>query len=317
MINLLILLTQPEPIRRRYADRLRALFPQITVNVADHHTRVGPYIESAEVLLTYGSMISDQVLAAARNLKWIQALTTGVDHIEKLPSLRPEVLLTSTRGMHGPAVSEAVLTAMLVLSRDFPRAVRQQEKRVFERYVPRLLEGKTVGIFGLGVIGRALAPKCKALGMTVIGIDPLKPAVPGVDRVHGWDEAPRVLPELDFIVLLIPSTPATRGIIGEKLLALMKPTSNLVNLGRGEVLDDEALIEVLRQGKIAGAALDVFSQEPLPEHHPYWTLKNVIITPHLGGVCDDYPERALPIIEENMRRYLAGDFGNMINLVTR
>lgn len=317
MTHLLVLLTQPEPIRKLYYERLRSKFPELTINVADHHSRVGPYIGSVEVLLTYGSMMADHVLAEAPRLKWIQALTTGTDHIDTLPSLRPEVLLTSTRGMHGPAMSEAALTAMLVLSRDFPRAVHNQDRRVFERYYPRLLEGKTVGIFGLGVIGSALAPKCKALGMTVIGIDPLKPAVPGLDRVHGWDEAPRVLPELDFVVLLIPSTAKTRSIVNAELLAAMKPTSYLVNLGRGDVIDDEALIKVLQEGRIAGAALDVFRKEPLPEDHPFWSLKNVIVTPHLGGVCDDYAQRALPIFEENMRRYLAGDVGNMINLVKR
>jgi len=317
MTQLLILVAQPEPIRRRYGERLRAVFPQLTVNVVDHHSRVGPYIESAEVLLTYGSMMSDQVLAAAKSLKWIQALTTGTDQIEGFPSLRRDTILTSTRGMHGAPVSEAALTAMLVLSRDFPRAVRQQERRVFERYIPRLLDGKTVGILGLGVIGSALAPRCKALGMTVIGIDPLKPAVSGLDRLVGWDEAASVLPDLDFLVLLVPATPATRGIVDAKVLSSMKPTSYLVSLGRGEVVDDDALIEVLRQGKIAGAALDVFSKEPLSADHPYWSLANVIITPHLGGVCDDYPERALPIIEENMRRYLAGDIANLINLVKR
>lgn len=317
MTGLLILLTQPEPIRRVYYDRLRASFPELAIHVADHHTRVGPYIGSADVLLTYGSMMADHVLAEAPRLKWIQALTTGTDGIDNLPSLRPEVLLTSTRGIHGPPVSEAALMAMLALSRNLPRSVHNQDRRVWERHTATLLEGKTVGIFGVGAIGAALAPKCKALGMTVIGIDPARPEVAGVDRMAGWDEVMRVLPELDYAVLFIPSSARTRGVFNGALLSAMKPTSFLVNLGRGDVIDDDALLEALREGRIAGAALDVFRKEPLAEDHPFWSMNNVIVTPHLGGVFDEYPVRALPIIEQNMRRFLAGDIENMINLIRR
>jgi phosphoglycerate dehydrogenase-like enzyme len=206
---------------------------------------------------------------------------------------------------------------MLALSRNLHRTMRNQQRRAWERPAPTLLDGKTVGIFALGVIGSALAPKCKALGMSVIGVDPLKPHVPGVDRTVAWDEALRIVPELDYVVLLIPSTAQTRRIVGARFFAAMKPTSYLVNLGRGEVIDEEALVKALEERRIAGAALDVFSQEPLPQDHPLWSMDNVIITPHLGGHFDDYPKRALPIICENLRRFLAGDFANMINLVKR
>lgn len=314
-LNVLILMTLPEPVREQYRAHLRAKFPELVVNVADHHSKVGPYIGSADVLLTYGSMIADPVVRDAPNLKWIHALTTGTDGIDDLPSLRREVLLTSTRGIHGASMSEAALLSMLALSRDFPRTVRDQDRRVWERRPATLLEGKTVGIFGLGVIGAALAPRCKALGMTVVGVDPIKPELAGVDRVHGWDEVLRVSGDLDYVVLLIPSSAGTRGIVNAEVLAAMKPTSYLINLGRGEVIDDEALIRTLQEGRIAGAALDVFRREPLPRDHPFWSLPNIIITPHQGGAFDEYPKRALPIIEENFRRFLAGDTENMINLV--
>ena len=253
--------------------------------------------------------------AEAPHLKWIHALTTGTDGIDDLPSLRPDVLLTSTRGIHGASMSEAALMAMLAMSRDFPRAVRNQDRHVWERWPARLLEGRTVGIVGVGLIGAALAPKCKALGMTVVGVDPVQRSVPGVDRMVAWEQIGQVIGELDFVVLFVPSSASTRGIVNRELLAAMKPTAFLVNLGRGEVIDDEALIRTLREGGIAGAALDVFRAEPLAPDHPYWSLENVIITPHLGGAFDEYPDRALPIIRENMRRFLAGDTANMINLV--
>jgi D-2-hydroxyacid dehydrogenase (NADP+) len=314
-LSVLIVMNHPEQIRKQYYDGIRATFPEVTVNVVDHHSKVGPHIASAQVLLTYGTSITDLVLREAINLRWIHALTTGTDGLDNLPSLRPEVLLTSTRGIHGAPMSEAALMAMLALNRDFPRALRNQDRRVWERWPAGLLEGKTVGIFGVGAIGAALAPKCKALGMTVVGVNRTQRSVTGVDRMVAWDQVPQVIGDLDFVVLFVPSSPDTRGMINVDFLKAMKPTAYLINLGRGDVLDDEALIRILNEGRIAGAALDVFREEPLPRDHPFWSLKNIIITPHLGGAFDEYPRRALPIIQENMRKFLAGDTDNMINVV--
>jgi len=316
-VSVLILLNHPEPVRKRYYEGICGKFPELTVNMVDHHSKVGPHIASAQVLLTYGMSMADHVLSEATHLRWIHALTTGTDGIDNLPSLRPEVLLTSTRGIHGAPMSEAALMAMLALNRDFPRAMRNRDRRAWERWPARLLEGKTVGIFGVGLIGAALAPRCKALGMTVVGVDPIQRNVPGVDRMVAWEEVLQVIGGLDFVVLFVPSSSSTRGMINLELLAAMKPTAYLINFGRGDVIDDEALVRILKEGRIAGAALDVFREEPLPHDHPFWSLGNLIITPHLGGAFDEYPERALPIIQENMRRFLAGDTDNMINVVKR
>ena len=182
MTSVLLISTFPEPVRKQYYDHIRAAFPELTVNVVDHHSKVDPYIASTNVLLTFGTMMAYHVLRDAPNLKWIQALGTGTDGIDDLPSLRPEILLTSMRGIHGPPMSEAALAAMLALSRKLHRTMRNQERHAWERPQPTLLDGKTVGIFGLGIIGSALVPKCKALGMSVIGVDPLNPDVPGLDR---------------------------------------------------------------------------------------------------------------------------------------
>jgi phosphoglycerate dehydrogenase-like enzyme len=133
--------------------------------------------------------------------------------------------------------------------------------------------------------------------------------------VLGWDEGMSAVAEMDFVVSFIPSTQQTRGSLDRKFFAAMKPTGYFINLGRGDVVDESALLDVLRDKRIAGAALDVFHPEPLPPDHEYWTLPNLIITPHLGGVFDESPKRAMPIVEENVRRYLAGDFDNMINRV--
>lgn len=317
MTNLLILLTMPEKVRMQYYDHLRAKFPELNIHMVDHHSRVGPYIGSADILVTFGPMMADHVLQEATNLKWIQALGTGVDGIVHLPSLRDGVLITKVHGIHGAPVSEAAIMAMLALSRELPRVVRNQERHKWDRFPARLLKDKTVGIFGVGVIAEELAPKCKAFGMTVIGISSVKREVAGFDRMYARDELQSAVREIDYLVLLTPYSPATRGIVGAEVFAAMKPTSYLVNLARGGVVDEEALIRALERGQIAGAVLDVFNQEPLPENHPFWTMENVLVMSHLGGFYDAYPAHALPVVEENLRRFLAGDMKNMIHVVRR
>jgi len=317
MTNLLILLTLPEEVRMQYYGHLKASFPQVDIHMVDHHSKVDPHIRSADVLVTFGPMMSEHVLEKGSNLKWIQALGTGVDGIVDRASLREETIVTNLHGVHGAPVSEAALMAMLALSRELPRTLRNQAKHAWERFPARLLKDKTVGIFGVGVIAEELAPKCKAFGMTVVGISSARRALPGFDRMVARDDLEQAVRELDYLVLLTPYSAQTRGIIGAKILAAMKPTSYLVNLARGGVVDEAALIQALEKKQLAGAALDVFAEEPLPEDHPFWSMEQVIVTTHQGGFCDVYVDYALPVIEENLRKFLAGDTGNMINLVKR
>ncbi len=222
--------------------------------------------------------------------------------------------MTSLHGVHGAPVSEAALASMLALSRNLPGAIRAQDEHQWRRWPAKLLHDKTVGILGIGVIAEALAPKCKAMGMTVVGITSSPRKVAGFDRVHPMGELLKVLPELDYLVLLTPYSPATHHMIDAKVFAAMKPTSYFINVARGGVVDEDALLAALRDKKIAGAALDVFNQEPLPPDHPFWDFKNVIITTHQGGFCDTYVDLAMPILEHNMRCFLKGDLKGMINV---
>ena len=315
MTNLLILLTLPESIRNQYRDRLQSRFPELAINVVDHHSKVGPYIAAADILLTFAPRLTDDVLRAGTQLRWVQALGTGVDNLIDRPCLRKEVIVTNVHGIHGPPVSEAAIGSMLALARDIPRAIRAQDGRQWERFPAQLLHSKTVGIFGVGAIAEELAPKCKAFGMRVVGISSTPRTVAGFDRMHSRDELPNVADEFDFLVLLTPLTEKTRNSVDAKVLAAMKPTSFLVNLARGGVVDEPALVEALRAGRISGAALDVFNEEPLPDHHPFWAMPNVIITTHQGGFCDVYIDHALPTVVKNMQCFLNGDIGGMINVV--
>jgi phosphoglycerate dehydrogenase-like enzyme len=153
--------------------------------------------------------------------------------------------------------------------------------------------------------------------MRVYGIDIVRRKTEAIDSFHGPEELLQILPKMDYLIIVAPLTPQTHKFIDYKALSVMKPTAFLINIGRGEIVDEKALVEALKTGKIAGAALDAFSTEPLPKQHPFWTMENVIITPHVGGLSDIYVEQALPIFEENLRRFLRGERETLINLVQR
>jgi phosphoglycerate dehydrogenase-like enzyme len=317
MPQALFLLTFPPELSARYVEHVRATFPELDVVLAEHHSAVGSHIEDTEILLTFGGMMSDDVLKRASRLEWIQALGTGVDGIVDQPSLGDDVIVTNMRGIHGPPVSEATLMLMLALARDLPRAVRNQERRVWDRFMPTLLKDKTVGILGIGVISEELAPKCKAFGMNVIGVTSSVRNVEGFDEVYHRNELVAVAERFDFFVVLAPYSAETRGIVGRQVLEALKPTAFLINVSRAGVVDEPALLDALEKRRFAAAALDVFAEEPLPSDSPLWGMDNVLITPKQGGYCDVYVDYALPIIEENIRRYLAGRPETMLNLVER
>jgi phosphoglycerate dehydrogenase-like enzyme len=275
-------LTLPEPIRNQYRDRLHKCFPAITLELVDHHSKVGPYIDKADALITFAPMLSREVLAAARRLKWVQALGTGVDNLIDQPALRKDVIVTNMRGIHGAPVLEAALAAMLALARGLRQAIRAQDERQWRRFPAQLLHTKTVGIFGVGQIAEVLAPKCKTFGMRVVGVTSAPRELAGFDSMYRREELARVVGDFDFLVLLTPITNATRNSINAGIFAAMKPTSC------GGIVDEPALIEALAKGRFAGAALDVFNEEPLPADHPFWSMPNVVITAHQGGFCDVY-----------------------------
>jgi D-2-hydroxyacid dehydrogenase (NADP+) len=317
MPHVLILTEVQEATRARYRAMLLERFPQLTIDVVGHHSLVDPCIADIDILLCFSPPMADHVVRDALKLKWIQALGTGVDNIIDLPSLGKEVIVTNVRGIHGAPVSEATIAYMLSLARDLPRTTHAQDKAAWERWPARLLDGKTVGILGVGLIAQHLAPICKALNMTVIGISASPRQTPGFDRMHARDELLKVAGELDFLVALTPMAPETRHIVGAKVFAAMKPSAYLVNVARGGVVDEQALIEALKVGQIAGAALDVFSQEPLPPESPLWKTKNLSIFSHLGGYSQGYEERAMPTIEHNMRCFLSGEPERMLNIVRK
>ncbi|HUT72779.1 MAG TPA: D-2-hydroxyacid dehydrogenase [Desulfatiglandales bacterium] len=310
-MHLLIIDDRVAYIQKRMASK----FPELVIHGANDESEVGDFAEKADILLAI--KVSDELLRRAKRLKWVQSMITGVDFFLNLPSLRKDVLLTSSRGMHGPQMSELTLLLMLALNRRFQDNVLNQKKKIWERWPGTLLWQKKVAILGIGVIGQAIAEKCKAFGMTVYGIDPVKREVQAVDHFLGPEELAGVLGEVDYFVNVVPFTPETKRMVGAKEFSAMKPTAFYISVGRGDTVDEEALIEALRTGKIAGAAMDVFSTTPLPKESPLWDMKNVIMTPHIGGLSDVYIDQMLPIFEENLRRFLQGERRNLVNLIER
>ena len=321
MTKVLVYLTMLPPAEtRRCFDFVRGEFPALEVALAEKPHEVDPHIGAAEILITFGAHLgleAESILGRGKQLQWVMALGTGVDHIVDVPALRPEAMVTNMHGMHGVPMTESALSLMLALAREMPRMLHNQQRAHWERYGSRLLFGKTVGIFGIGAIAQVLGPACKAFGMNVVGITSAKRNVAGFDRMVHRDELAHIIGALDHLVILTPLTDNTRNIVDAKMLAAMKPSAFLINLARGGIVDEAALIEALKARRIGGAAIDVFVKEPLPADHPFWAMDNVILSPHIGAFNADYISQVLPFVKENLAHYLAGRRERMINVVRK
>jgi phosphoglycerate dehydrogenase-like enzyme len=316
-MNLLIFLTHPEPTRSGYEKYLAPRHPELTIRTFGTREEAIKHAGWADIVMAFGQQVGTEFFKDAKNLKWVHSLGTGTDGITDSPWLGKDVVVTATRGIHGIPMSEMAFLMMLALTRDLRRIERQRNEQTWERYPGALLHNKTVGILGLGAIAEDMAPRFKAFGMRVVGISRTNRPVPGFDQIYSRDDIVHAAAELDYFVLLVPLEKATLNIVNEKVLFAMKPTSFVINLARGGVLDEDALLRALQQHKIAGAALDALATEPLPKDNPLWKLPNVYITPHIGGFCDTYVRDAAKQFEQNLAAFAAGTPEKMINRETR
>jgi D-2-hydroxyacid dehydrogenase (NADP+) len=315
MSNRIIYIGAIEARAEEFEFMARSDFQELDLFATDDRESARLQVGNAEVLIGHQFHFDEDMLRRATRLRWIQSLTAGTEAIVKLSGLRPEVVLTSTRGMHGPQMSELVFLQMLALLRDFPRMQRNQAAHRWERWPQPLLLGKTVLIVGVGGIAEVLAPRCKAFGMTVVGISESARKPLGFDEIIGRAELKRGAALADFMVLMVPLSPKTENLIDTTIIAAMKPNAYLINVARGGVLDENALRLALHQKRLAGAALDVFRESPLPGDHPLWREDGLIVTPHIGGTSDIYLEQAYPIVRDNLRVFLSGSAGVMKNVV--
>jgi phosphoglycerate dehydrogenase-like enzyme len=248
-----------------------------------------------------------QFWSQASRLRLIQMSGAGIDSLLPARDLPDSVRIANARGVHEPEMPEFILALMLALAKRIPRALEQQSRHEWKMYGNIPLAGSTVGILGLGAIGHSVARRCKALGMRVIGTRHSGKPLEGVDEVFGPHETERVLRDSDVLVVVLPLTPETRGLLDARALSLMKPRALIVNVARGGIVDEEALAKALAEDQIGGAAMDVFDEEPLPPASPLWSAPNCIVTPHVAGLTRDYMLRVGNLFAENIRRLEAGE----------
>ena len=299
-----------------YERELTSRFSAIEVHKAATAGDVSVDLGTLDVLIAFGIAINDRLMADAKNLKWAASLATGVDHFLRCPHLRRETILTSARGIHGPSMRETAAWLMLAVSRDASRLVHAKDAHRWERGDPwPLLAGRTAVVVGIGVSGIAIGELLKAFGMRVIGLSRTPRAITGFDTVRPTDRLTEVAAEADYLINVLPASDANRGIFSRAVFAAMKPSAVFINVGRGETVDEAALIDALRDKRIAGAGLDVFQNSPLRPDSPFWDLPDVVISPQQGGYFVGYEEHVMPLLVENMRRFLAGRFDEMENVV--
>jgi phosphoglycerate dehydrogenase-like enzyme len=300
---------------RSYAERIAKKFPELKLVPARDASELPDDLSDIDVLIAFGVAVNDDIIRRLRVLKWIQSLATGVDHFLRFPSLPRHVIVTSTRGIHGAPMRETVAYLMTAVSREAPRLMAAQKAHIWDRLAWSLLAGKTAVVVGLGVSGTAIGHLLHALDMNVIGVTRTPRAIDGFAETITTDRLVHAAAQADYLINVLPANADNAGIFGREVFAAMKRSAYFINVGRGQTVDEAALIAALRERRIAGAGLDVFESFPLPPTSPLWDLPNVVITPHIGGHVREYAALALPIVMDNLRLFLAGRAAEMRNIV--
>ncbi len=300
-----------------YRDRLRAEFPALQFALFHGAAEVKGELSDVDAMIMFGIEIRDHMLHEASRLKWIQSLATGIDHFLRCPSLKPDVVITSGRGVHGAPMREQVLYLMMAVGRDATRQVEDYRHRVWARRLWSTLHGKTAAIVGTGIVGAAIGEALKALGMHVVGVSRTPRQAAGFDEMLPTDRLLEAAAKADYLINVLPAAPYNFALFDAAVFAAMKATAYYISAGRGQTVDEAALAAALRERRIAGAGFDVFQTEPLPPDSPFWSLPNVFITPHVGGYVVEYEDLIMPLIVDNMRAFLAGMPGEMRNIVAR
>jgi phosphoglycerate dehydrogenase-like enzyme len=256
-------------------------------------------------------VLREAVRSVGSRLRWVQSTWAGAGEQYAEAELTPDeldrVALTTSAGVYATPLAEFALLGLLAFAKDLPRLLRSQAERRWDRFVMAELRDWTVLVLGVGGIGEEVARLASAFGAHTIGVKRTPGKVPHVDEVHSTDRLRELLPRADGLVVTLPLTAATRGLLDGEALSLLPSHAVLVNVGRGAVVDEEALVEALRAGRLAGAALDVFAVEPLPAESPLWGLPNVLIAPHAAGQSVHDDERLVELFCDNLRRYLRGE----------
>jgi phosphoglycerate dehydrogenase-like enzyme len=308
---------EPDRLTPKQLGQIQSAAPDMRIRVTRDPDEIETILDTVEIVV---GGLPHPLLDKAHSLRWLQQWGAGADWLMRTPqALEHGFVLTSASGVHAIPISEQIIGYLLAFARGLHRAVCAQVKHQWHRETKGSLfelSGKTMALVGVGAIGGRTAEIAVALGMRVLGVrrDP-EIAMPNVEAMYGPDQLLDVLPQADFVVLTVPLTQETKGMIGERELRAMRSTAYIVNIGRGATIEQDALIRALQDGWIAGAGLDVFTPEPLPQDSPLWEMENVIITGHYAGMTPEYDNRALAILLDNLHRYRTGK--PMINVVNK
>jgi phosphoglycerate dehydrogenase-like enzyme len=296
-----------------FSERLRRDFPQLEVVQLPNYDRVMEEIADADIAIAW-SLRGEQIMAAKR-LRWIHSTAAAVHHLMTPELLASDIVVTNARDVHGPVVAEHAMALAFALAKRLAQSVRYQQQKHWAQHDlwdgrprPRELNGATMTIIGLGAIGAPLARLAKSLNMRVVGVrEHPERGSKAADAIYGFEDLDQALSVADFVVLAVPVTPKTRHLMNAERLARLKPDAYLINVGRGVLLDEAALVEALRAKSFGGAALDVTTEEPLPAESPLWEMENVLITPHIAGLTEKMWARHYEHYTKNLRRFLTGD----------
>jgi phosphoglycerate dehydrogenase-like enzyme len=260
-----------------------------------------------------------EVFLMCPGVQWVHTRSAGLDNILFPELVESTVPLTNGTGVFSPSLGEFALAAILFFAKDLRRMVRNQEAGRWEQFDIVEITGQTVGIVGYGDIGRAVATRVRAMGMRVLAVKRSGPLLYNVDplvsRIFKPDALGEMLPQCDYVVAAAPLTPETRGMIGDAAFEAMKPEAVVINVGRGPVIDEAAMVRALSKGRIKGAALDVFDNEPLPEGHPFYRLPNVLLSPHCADHTPDWMDRAMQFFIDQFERFRKGE--PLLNIVDK
>jgi phosphoglycerate dehydrogenase-like enzyme len=288
-----------------FLSELRKVLPTLRATASVDIAGLKANLPDAEVLLC--RVLPPEVLPQAKRLRWIQLISAGIEGIVAARPAIDHLKISNARGIHADLMSDYALAAMTMLLWDFPGLLRAQAAKEWHRGPKRALSGRTLCVLGPGAIGGEIGRRAACAGMHVIGVRRTAGALPGFDETVTRDALDAVLPRADFVCCAVPATAETERMMGARQFALMKPGAFFLNISRGSLVDEPALIAALQRGAIAGAALDVFEQEPPAADNPLWTMPHVIMTPHVSGMLDTNTERVVGIFADNMRRYLSGE----------
>ncbi len=296
-------------VDKSYIDDVKQIIPEWDVYTGKDASQWKDQLKNAEIIAGWKKAIKDPVLNEESKLKWLQTWSAGVNSLplEELES--KSIHITSANGVHAFPISETIFALMLGLTRKIHSYVRNQQSKTWHHSDLSLeIHEKTIGIIGVGAIGKETAKIAKAFGMNVLGVRNSQKDEPFVDEMFTSEQLNDVLPRCDYVAVTLPATKATHHLFGAEQFKLMKESSFLINIGRGDTIAEEELIEALHSEEIAGAGLDVFENEPLSENSPLWNMDNVIITPHTAGSTEHYDKRVMKdIFIPNLKNYINGE----------